>query len=154
MSKQVKSAGNLQGMAVLVTGGGTGIGAGCAAALVADGATVTICGRRAEVLEEAAEKIAAVAAFGGSVHVATGDVTVEEDVAAIVEQSMAHTGSLHGCVANAGGGGMLYGYENMDTDEFLRVLHLKILSTMLCIKHTLGPMIAAGGGSFVGMSSL
>tara|TARA_R110000823_G_scaffold132777_5_gene261241 strand:+ start:43664 stop:44479 length:816 start_codon:yes stop_codon:yes gene_type:complete len=154
MSNPVKSAGNLEGMAVLVTGGGTGIGAGCAAALVADGATVTICGRRAEVLEEAATKIHAAAAFGGSVHIATGDVTNEDDVKAIVAQSMAHTGKLNGCVANAGGGGMLSGYEDMDSDEFLRVLHLNVLGTMYCIKHTLPHMLAAGGGSFVGMSSL
>lgn len=154
MTDSIKAAGNLKGMAVLVTGGGTGIGAGCAAALAADGATVTICGRRAEVLEAAAEKIAAAADFGGSVHIATGDVTNEDDVQAIVAQSMAHTGQLNGCVANAGGGGMLAGYENMDTQEFLRVLHLNVLGTMFCIKHTLPHMIAAGGGSFVGMSSL
>ncbi len=36
--------GGLEGMAVLVTGGGTGIGAACAARLAADGAAVTICG--------------------------------------------------------------------------------------------------------------
>ena len=42
MSDSIRSAGNLQGYAVLVTGGGTGIGAACAAALAADGAAVTI----------------------------------------------------------------------------------------------------------------
>ncbi len=49
---------------------------------------------------------------------------------------------------------MLFGYEKMDTEEFLRVLHLNVLGTMLCVKHTLPAMIAGGGGSFVGMSSL
>ncbi|MAT93151.1 MAG: short-chain dehydrogenase [Halioglobus sp.] len=147
-------AGNLRGYAVLVTGGGTGIGAGCAAALAADGAAVTICGRRAEVLEEAAQKIAAAADFGGSVQIVTGDVTSEEDVQSIVAKSLEPTGKLNGCVANAGGGGMLSGYEDMDTAEFQRVMDLNVLGTMLCIKHTLPHMIQAGGGSFVGMSSL
>ncbi len=154
MADKIKHAGNLAGYSVLVTGGGTGIGTGCAAELAADGAAVTICGRRREILEAAAEKITEVAGFGGSVRVVTGDVTVEEDVARIVSASLETTGKLDGCIANAGGGGMLMGYEAMDTEEFLRVLNLNVIGTMLCIKHTLPHMIKAGGGSFVGMSSL
>jgi len=154
MEQEVKYAGNLAGYSVLVTGGGTGIGTGCATALAADGAAVTICGRRLAVLEEAAEKIAASADFGGSVQVVTGDVTDAEDVANIVAASLKHTGKLDGCIANAGGGGMIMGYEDMDVAEFRRVLELNVLGTMLCIKYTLPHMIGAGGGSFIGMSSL
>lgn len=154
MTESIKYAGNLRGYAVLVTGGGTGIGAGCAAELAADGAAVTICGRRQEVLEAAAEKISAAVGFGGSVSIAVGDVTSEDDVKAMVAKSMEATGKIDGCIANAGGGGMLFGYENMDTEEFIRVMNLNVLGTMLCIKHTLPHMIAAGGGSFIGMSSL
>jgi NAD(P)-dependent dehydrogenase (short-subunit alcohol dehydrogenase family) len=154
MTDSIKYAGNLQGYSVLVTGGGTGIGAGCAIELVADGAAVTICGRRREVLDEAAEKIAAAADFGGSVQVVTGDVTSEEGVAEIVAASLKPTGRLDGCIANAGGGGMLFGYENMDTEEFIRVMNLNVLGTMLCVKHTLPHLVESGRGSFVGMSSL
>ncbi len=154
MENPVKRAGALAGYSVLVTGGGTGIGTGCAIELAGDGAMVTICGRRAEVLEAAAEKIRAAADFGGDVQIVTGDVTNEDDVKSIVTKAMAPTGKLEGCIANAGGGGMLFGYDNMDTDEFIRVMNLNILGTMLCIKHTLPHMIKAGGGSFVGMSSL
>ena len=154
MSESIKYAGNLAGYSVLVTGGGTGIGAGCAKELVADGAAVTICGRRQEVLDEAAEKIAAAAAFGGSVQVVTGDVTDEGSVKEIVAEALKPTGKLNGCIANAGGGGMIYGYENMDTEEFIRVMNLNVLGTMLCVKYTLPHMMEAGGGSFVGMSSL
>ncbi|MFT4613984.1 MAG: 7-alpha-hydroxysteroid dehydrogenase [Bacteroidia bacterium] len=154
MSETVQHAGNLQGYSVLITGGGTGIGAGCAAELAADGAAVTICGRREEVLNEAAEKINAAAAFGGSVQIVTGDVTSEDDVKAIVEKALQPTGKLNGCIANAGGGGMIYGYENMDTEDFIRVMNLNVLGTMLCVKHTLPRMMEAGGGSFIGMSSL
>lgn len=154
MAEPIKRAGNLRGYSVLVTGGGTGIGTGCAIELAADGAAVTICGRREEVLQKAAEKVAAAADFGGGVQIVTGDVTSEEDVRAIVTKALEATGKLDGCIANAGGGGMLFGYENMDTSEFQRVMNLNVLGTMLCIKHTLPHMIAAGGGSFIGMSSL
>jgi len=154
MTVEVKYAGNLAGYSVLVTGGGTGIGTGCAAALAADGAAVTICGRRVEVLEEAAEKVAAAADFGGSVQVVTGDVTAAGDVEKIVARALEPTGRLDGCIANAGGGGMLMGYEDMDLAEFQRVLNLNVIGTLLCIKYTLPHMISAGGGSFIGMSSL
>jgi len=45
-------------------------------------------------------------------------------------------------------------YHLQDTEEFLRVLHLNVLGTMLCVKHSVPYMVKAGGGSFVGMSSI
>lgn len=147
-------SGGLEGMAFLVTGGGTGIGAACAARLAADGAAVTICGRTASKLEEAAKKIEAAAGHGGRVQIEVGDVTLEEDVKRIVARAASLTGELDGCVANAGGGGGMGPYHLQDTNEFIRVLHLNVLSTMLCVKHTVPYMHAAGGGSFVGMSSI
>ena len=42
--------GALQGLEALVTGGGSGIGAACAAALTAAGARVTVMGRREALL--------------------------------------------------------------------------------------------------------
>ena len=146
--------GGLEGMAFLVTGGGTGIGAACAARLATDGAAVTICGRTAAKLEEAAKKIEAAAGHGGRVQVVTGDVTNEEDVKRIVARAASLTGELDGCVANAGGGGGMGPYHLQNTEEFIRVLHLNVLGTMLCVKHTVPLMRKAGGGSFVGMSSI
>jgi NAD(P)-dependent dehydrogenase (short-subunit alcohol dehydrogenase family) len=149
-----RPSGGLEGTAVLVTGGGTGIGRACAARLAADGAAVTICGRTESKLAQAAKSIAAVAAHDGSVQYAVADVTDEESVKALVARALEPRGRLDGCVANAGGGGGLGPYHLQDTKEFLRVLHLNVLGTMLCVKHTVPPMVAAGGGSFVGMSSI
>ena len=144
----------LEGTSMIVTGGGTGIGRACAEALAADGAAVTICGRTESKLEDAAKKIGDKADHGGSVQWIVTDVTNEEDVQALVARALEPTGKLNACVANAGGGGGMAPYHLQDTDEFLRVLHLNVLSTMLCVKHTVPHMVAAGGGSFVGMSSL
>jgi NAD(P)-dependent dehydrogenase (short-subunit alcohol dehydrogenase family) len=154
MPSSTRPSGGLEGFAVLVTGGATGIGRACAERLAADGAAVTICGRTPEKLEEAAGRIADAAAHGGSVRFVRADVTVEDDVAAAVKCALEPTGRLDGAVANAGGGGGLGPYHVQDTGEFLRILHLNVLGTMLCIKHTVPHLVAAGGGSFVGMSSI
>lgn len=154
MTSSIRASGGLQGCAVLVTGGGTGIGMACAAQLAADGAAITISGRRESVLADAAGNIAALADHGGSVQIVTGDVTQEADVQAMVAKALEPTGKLNGCIANAGGGGALGSYDSMDQEEFLRVLKLNVLGTMLCVKYTLPAMVAAGGGSFVAMSSL
>jgi NAD(P)-dependent dehydrogenase (short-subunit alcohol dehydrogenase family) len=150
-------AGGLEGMAVLVTGGGTGIGRACAARLAADGAAVTICGRTESKLADSAKTIEAAARAtgrGGSIRTLVADVTNEDDVKAAVAVTLEATGAIDGCVANAGGGGGMGPYHVQDTQEFLRVLHLNVLGTMLCIKHTAAHMVANGGGSFVGMSSI
>jgi len=138
---------------ILVTGGGTGIGKACAHRLVADGAAVTICGRTEASLVAAAEEIES-ADLPGSIQWITGDVTAEADVQAFLAKAADGDGKLQGVVANAGGGGMPMAYGNVDTDEFMRVLNLNVLGTMLCMKHSIPMMLAAGGGSFVGMSSL
>jgi NAD(P)-dependent dehydrogenase (short-subunit alcohol dehydrogenase family) len=82
------------------------------------------------------------------------DVTVEADVCALVKTAQEPTGRLDGVVANAGGGGALAPYHLQDTDEFLRVLHLNALGTMLLAKHCVPPMVRAGGGAFVAISSI
>jgi len=146
-------SGALQGKAVLVTGGGTGIGTGCALVAAREGAAVTICGRTEATLAAAAETIGAAAADGGSVQHLVADVTSEDDVARAVAAAASVTGSLDGVVANAGGGGMIAPYHQMDVAEFRRVLDLNVVGTMLLLKHTV-PHLAAGKGSFVGMSSI
>jgi NAD(P)-dependent dehydrogenase (short-subunit alcohol dehydrogenase family) len=149
-----RPSGGLEGKAVLVTGGGTGIGRACAAQLAADGAAVTICGRTESKLADAAKQIGARAAHGGRVQQVVADVTDEESVKALIDRALEPTGQLDGVVANAGGGGGIGPYHLQDTKEFLRVLHLNVLGTMLCVKHAVPHLVAAGGGSFVGMSSI
>lgn len=144
---------SLAGRSAIVTGGGTGIGAACAARLATDGMDVTICGRRENLLTEVADRIAASGATG-RVRTQVTDVTVEDDVAALVAGHVDAYGRLDGFIANAGGGGGMGPYHLQQTDEFLRVLHLNVLGTMLSVKYSTPHMVAAGGGSFIGMSSL
>lgn len=143
--------GTLDGRSVIVTGGGSGIGAACALLLATEGASVTICGRTEEKLVAVVDRIKE--AGGVAQHVVT-DVTVEDAVSRLVAAAVGFGGGLHGYVANAGGGSGLGPYHLQSTEEFLRVLHLNVLGTMLSVKHAVPPLVASGGGSFVGMSSI
>ena len=75
------SGGWLDGHAALITGGGTGIGRAVAERFLAEGASVTIMGRRKEQLDE----VAAAASDPSRLHTVAGDVRDSE--------------SLLGCVA-------------------------------------------------------
>ncbi len=142
----------LRGKSVLVTGGGTGIGRACAARLAAEGAAVTVCGRTEARLADAAASIER--GNGGSVSYEVADVTSEDDMARVAQAAANAEGRLHGVVANAGGGGRMAPYHLLDTADFQRVLNLNVVGTMLTIKHTVERLVAAGGASFVAMSSL
>ena len=142
----------LQGMSALVTGGGSGIGLGCAKALAADGATVTVCGRTEERLRAA---VAEIEAAGGSGHrYAVADVTDEAQVEAAVREAATPTGRLDAVVACAGGSETIGPLTQTDVDRWRRTLEVNLTGTMLALKHTARLMARAGGGSFVGVSSI
>jgi NAD(P)-dependent dehydrogenase (short-subunit alcohol dehydrogenase family) len=136
---------------VLVTGGGTGIGRACAAELASRGASVVVCGRTEDRLKAVATDLAG---RGLAVRPVVADVTDEDAVQAAVEATVEFAGNLRGVVANAGGGGVPAPYHRADTAEFIRVLHLNVVGTMLCVKHSVPHLARSGAGSFVGMSSI
>ncbi len=84
----------LAGKSILVTGGGSGLGKEIAKALAEKGALVHICGRRANVLEDAAREIGHGAVF----HVC--DIRDADSIDAMMEAIWAH-GPLTGLINNA-----------------------------------------------------
>jgi NAD(P)-dependent dehydrogenase (short-subunit alcohol dehydrogenase family) len=89
----------LDGKRILITGGGTGLGRGVAAKLVAHGAQVHLWGRRETVLAEAAAEISA--GHPGTVHYQAVNVRDFELVAAAVDQIWDRHGPLTGLLNNA-----------------------------------------------------
>ena len=148
-----KGQGALAGTGALVTGGGSGIGLGCAKRLAADGAAVTICGRTPDKLEAAAKEIRAVAAAGAEVRTVAADVTDEADVERAV--AAACDGAvLRAVVASAGGSSTVGPITQVDATAFRNTLELNVVGTFLTLKHTARAMVANGGGSFVAVSSI
>ncbi len=143
---------SLEGYATLVTGGGSGIGEACAAALAHDGATVTICGRTESRLEAAAERLRT-AVPGAGVHTVTADVTDEDHVRAAVARAAEHTGALDGVVASAGGSLHMGPLVLADVAAVRATLDLNIVGTFLTLKHAAPLLAESRRGSFVGVSS-
>jgi NAD(P)-dependent dehydrogenase (short-subunit alcohol dehydrogenase family) len=89
----------LDGKRILITGGGTGLGRGVAARLVAHGAQVHLWGRRENVLAEAAAEISA--GHPGTVHYQPVNVRDFDQVAAAVSEIWHRHGPLTGLLNNA-----------------------------------------------------
>lgn len=143
----------LQDQAALVTGGGSGIGLACARALLRDGASVTVAGRGEERLLQAVDELRADAPDGAQVAHVVCDVAVEDQVAAAAERAASLTGSLQLCVAAAGTGTMAP-VVAMAAEQWDQVLGVNLTGAFFTLKHVAPRMVAAGGGSFVGISSI
>jgi len=90
----------LAGQHLLVTGGGTGLGAGMATRCAALGAAVTICGRRRAPLDET---VAALREAGGQAEGLPCDVRKSEEVEALVDEAEQRQGPLTMVLNNAAG---------------------------------------------------
>jgi len=98
---QLYAKGLFQDEVVLVTGGGTGIGACVAEEVGRLGAKVAICGRRPEPLAERAAQLER--DFGIEVHHATCDIRDPDAVDAYVASVVERFGRIDALVNNAGG---------------------------------------------------
>jgi NAD(P)-dependent dehydrogenase (short-subunit alcohol dehydrogenase family) len=138
----------------LVTGGGSGIGKGVAAGLVAAGASVMIVGRNPDRLAAAVQEIEAVKAAGGEIRYEPADVTDEDEVTRAVDAATAWHGRLHGVVHCAGGSETIGPITQVDSQLWRRAVDLNVNGTMYVLKHSARQMVRGGGGSFVGISSI
>ena len=113
--------GKLDGKVAVITSGSTGIGRGIGEAFLAEGAKIVINGRDTEKGERALKEMSA----GERGHFVRGDVTVREDVDAVVDGAVERFGRIDILVNNAGGliktaprrdlsAGNVHGHDHID----------------------------------------
>jgi NADP-dependent 3-hydroxy acid dehydrogenase YdfG len=126
----------LDGTAALVTGASSGIGAATALELAGLGASVALAARRAERLEELADKIRS---QGGRAEVITADVSDEQQAREAVERTAAQFGRLDTLINNAGV--MLLGpAEEAPLAEWQQMVEINLLGTLYCT-HVALPLL-------------
>ncbi len=143
---------SLKDRTYLVTGGGSGIGKGAAAAIVAAGGNAMLVGRNADKLSAVADELGAQGP--GSVRYEPADVTNEDEVRRAVDAATAWHGRLHGVVHSAGGSQTIGPITQIDSELWRQTVDLNVNGTMYVLKHAGREMVRGGGGSFVGISSI
>ena len=116
----------LKGKRILITGGGPGIGRAVAERFLQLGATVFICGRRAEVVQQTAKELSA--ATGGTIEGFACDVRDRDAVEQLIEQLWA-SGPLDVLVNNAAGN-FLARTEELSPRAFESVLSIVLQGTI------------------------
>ncbi|KAK9811065.1 hypothetical protein WJX73_010580 [Symbiochloris irregularis] len=142
---QIATYPDLAGRRVLITGGSAGIGRATAHAFSANGAVVTIVGRRLERLQKVVE------ALPGKAFAIAADLTKKEDLERIVKEAVEHMGGLDALVNNGANGEC--------TEEFTRAscyerhFQLHVTSAVTLIGAAL-PYLKKKRGSVVNVSSI
>ena len=140
------------GRVAIVTGGGTGIGKNSALALLQDGYSVAIAGRRTGPLEETVKEAGA----EGRMLAVPTDVGDPESVKALFARSMEAFGRLDVLFNNAGGGAPRVPLEDLTYEQWQGVVDSNLTGTFLCTQEAIKIMKAQSpmGGRIINNGSI
>ncbi len=128
---------NSQSRVALVTGGGSGIGAAVAQALLSDGWKVVIAGRRQAALDSF---IAHVGDSAKNISAITADVTNEESVKNLFAKIKEKYGRLDLLFNNAGTGAPAVEIDQLSLDDWNKVVAVNLTGVFLCTREAFALM--------------
>jgi dehydrogenase/reductase SDR family member 7B len=134
---------------VIITGGSSGIGKGCAEVFGKAGAKIVITGRNEKNLSETISQLQKknIEAMG-----ITADVSIEKDNEKVVKQTIDRFGRIDVLINNAGIS-MRGLFEETDLDVIRKVMDINFYGTVYATKYAL-PHILKSKGSIVSISSI
>jgi NAD(P)-dependent dehydrogenase (short-subunit alcohol dehydrogenase family) len=135
------------GKVSIVTGGASGIGEGIVRRLVAEGGRCLIADLQQERGRALAQELGEAARF------ARADVSVEDDVAALVATAVSELGGLDCMFNNAGVLGVTGSLLDTSRQDWDRTMAVLLTSVFLGIKHAGRVMRAQGSGAIVNTAS-
>ena len=141
----------LNDQVAVVTGGGRGIGKAIALRLAQEGAHLVLTGPEADELNETADQIEA---SGRQTLVMRADVTVEEDVVRMAQETLAKFDHVDILVNNAGVIGPTASITNVTRADWDQVLAVNLTGAFLCAKSLLPNMISRRCGKIINISSI
>ncbi|WP_343637894.1 SDR family NAD(P)-dependent oxidoreductase [Roseateles sp.] len=140
----------LEGLHAVVTGGGSGIGAAIAQALIADGARVTLMGRRLDTLKAQRDRLSVDG--GPSIGLQVCDVADEAAVRQAFAAAVAEAGPVDLLVNNAGQVETApLGKTSLET--WRRLLDVNLTGSFLCSREVLPAMSERRFGRIVNVAS-
>ncbi|HKM44869.1 MAG TPA: SDR family NAD(P)-dependent oxidoreductase [Dysgonamonadaceae bacterium] len=142
---------NLSGKTAIITGGGNGIGRASSKMLASFGANVVVSDFNLEAAEQVAQEIND---EGGNAIALKCDVTIDQELVDLVDNTLKTFKQIHTLVNNVGGGGG--GKENpfeIDVDQFRGVFERNLFSMWRLSQLVAPHMKNAGYGSIINMSS-
>ncbi len=142
---------DFDGKVALVTGGGTGIGQATAIAFAREGANVVIGNRNSEAGEAVVKTIQD---NGGQASFLRTDVSLEDDVKALIEHAVATYGRLDVAFNNAGIGGAAGPLADQTSDNFDAIMGINVKGVWMSMKYEIREMLKTGGGAIVNNSSV
>jgi NAD(P)-dependent dehydrogenase (short-subunit alcohol dehydrogenase family) len=140
---------------VVVTGGSSGIGKGCAQEFVKAGAKVVICCNNEEegtAAVSALHNLARTQGAGDAVFVYC-DVRKTEDIANLIETVIAHYGAIDCLINNAGWHPPHKPIDEFSVEEFRDLINLNLVSIFTTCKFAL-PYLRKTRGNIINISSL
>jgi NAD(P)-dependent dehydrogenase (short-subunit alcohol dehydrogenase family) len=123
---------NSHGKTAIITGAGSGIGRATALALLADGYSVALAGRRAEAL---AETIRLADTHGSRALAVSTDVTDPESVRVLFESTRQKFGRLDVLFNNAGTGAPATPIEDLTIEAWRQVVDVNLTGAFLCTRE-------------------
>jgi peroxisomal 2,4-dienoyl-CoA reductase len=142
--------GALAGHVALITGGGTGICRGIAAAYARLGADVCIVSRKQDVLDATAAAISAEA--GRAVHAVAADVRDPAAIQAAVKSTVERFGKLD-TVVNGAAGNFLAPAAALSPNGFRTVVDIDLNGTFHTSRAALEPLQKSGNGFILNISA-
>ena len=141
----------LDGKAIYVTGGASGIGKSVATALAEAGADVAIVDVNIEGAKKAAQEIAK--ATGSKTIAVQCDVTKKDEVEAMVAKVVDTYGKLDACFNNAGIC-LNVPAEEMTFEQWKKVIDINLTGVFLCATAAGRVMLKQGYGSIINTASM
>jgi 3-oxoacyl-[acyl-carrier protein] reductase len=141
----------LEGRRAFVAGSSSGIGRAVAAALLAEGASVIINGRKADKLERTRRELEAL--YGPHVHAVVADVGRGDEAADAVKEAITRLGGLDILVTNSGGppAGL---FEKMDEAAWRSAVDLLLMSTVRMVQTALPSLYKSSQARIVHLTSV